>query len=683
MRAAILIGWALGMGFVTAGIAQVPEVTIKYSEPLQNIRISQQNLETTLKKSTKQTGTPLSFVFNAYGRHFDLDLDDNTSLHSLAKNAASSGDFRLLKGRLRSNPKSWARLTIVDGAIMGMINDMENVYVIEPDPKTEEMMIYRMADIELSGLGCGNNDYETLFHELKNETLAKTPVATREIEVSTLAGSLYRTNWGSRAIPDMLASFNAVDGIFSEQLGIQIQVVESNETMRPVTDGRQSLENLAALRFSKPGLRRTGLTHLYTAVNLNVTDEGETKDIVGIAYLDVLCNDNWGVGITEVGNRFVQDALVTAHEIGHNFSAVHDGKAPCSNVNSSGFLMAANYNGFPEFSQCSVDQMQTAMATGGCLRSLSRIDVQVTSSLRSIQALLGQDFRHSYEIRNRGSAIARNVGVEITSSSSLSIQTAEPSTGSCTTIAEGISCQLGELPIGASRLLNLTSQANNIGDLQMIATARTLGDVAAGNDQFATGVFVRPAVNLGLSFSNVGTQLALEDSIDTVLTVSNDNTFVATNLSVDFSIPSGLGVQSISTQMGNCSIAGVQVRCETSILEKQNQFDIALSVSGRIEGVHTIQANVVSAEADTDTNDNSATINLTVGNPSSSIENTGRSTGGGGSLLWSLLLLLPCLIVRSPIRPQYSSVYSRTSLRIVRETHLTHQSTYRRSATRR
>ena len=85
---------------------------------------------------------------------------------------------------------------------------------------------------------------------------------------------------------------------------------------------------------STPELNSQGVTHLFTDRNL----DGST---IGIAYLDSLCDVHNAVGLTESRNAWL-DSLVSAHEMGHNFGADHDGdsQGTCPNAPSSGFLMA-------------------------------------------------------------------------------------------------------------------------------------------------------------------------------------------------------------------------------------------------------------------------------------------------------------------------------------------------------
>ncbi|HZW10785.1 MAG TPA: zinc-dependent metalloprotease family protein [Phycisphaerales bacterium] len=67
------------------------------------------------------------------------------------------------------------------------------------------------------------------------------------------------------------------------------------------------------------------LAHMFTGVNLN-------GSVIGIAYLSVVCSGNQGYGLVQskYTNAINARGALSAHEIGHNFSAGHcDGNGDC------------------------------------------------------------------------------------------------------------------------------------------------------------------------------------------------------------------------------------------------------------------------------------------------------------------------------------------------------------------
>ena len=275
----------------------------------------------------------------------------------------------------------------------------------------------------------------------------------------------------------MLAAFNVVDGIFSEQLAIQISATATTHGMSVADDGEAALERLAGLREQHFALRNAGLTHLFTSKDITINRDGEHQDIVGIAYVDVLCDQKWGVGITEAGSMLVQDALVTAHEIGHNFGAVHDGKEPCGAVPDNQFLMAPRYNGVPRFSTCSLDLIKSRTRNASCIRSLNRIDLALSTPTSTIKALPNDETTINFQIVNQGSAFVTQGELEIsTSSTDLELTT---SSNQCHSTTTGIRCVVSQLPVGTTQSVSVGAMGRSYGDFTIDATLMSQNDVRA------------------------------------------------------------------------------------------------------------------------------------------------------------------------------------------------------------
>src|SRR5690606_40314985 len=151
-------------------------------------------------------------------------------------------------------------------------------------------------------------------------------------------------------------------------------------------------------------LRAYGLTHLFTGRDLDGTT-------VGIAYMDALCDARYGAGLTEVTTRGTwYESLIAAHEIGHNFGAVHDGEPgkACASTPSGQFLKSANVNGIDTFSECSLSSMQPAIARASCIRPLPPADVALDPDLGTLRHPVGTAFDWELAVRNEGGAGALN-----------------------------------------------------------------------------------------------------------------------------------------------------------------------------------------------------------------------------------------------------------------------------------
>ena len=115
------------------------------------------------------------------------------------------------------------------------------------------------------------------------------------------------------------------------------------------------------------GIEHPGLAHLMTGKDMD-------GSVIGIAYLGVLCSQNFGFGVNQNLNNGTTSMLVIAHEMGHNFGAPHDRQSGsvCENSNIAG-IMNPSINGSQEFSTCSLDQMANDIASASCLVSAQEI----------------------------------------------------------------------------------------------------------------------------------------------------------------------------------------------------------------------------------------------------------------------------------------------------------------------
>jgi len=455
--------------------------------------------------------------FDAYGRRFDLVLESNERLLAglgEADRAAISG-VRLLRGSLAGVPSSWARLAVDGDRQSGMVWDGRDLYVIEPANEVarravnplgvsgRKPVIYRLSDTQSdsgaatcqvvvpdrsTAKASGLDEYRALVGSLKQA--AEASGLAGRLQVSAIADYEFFQYAGSaEAARSRIATvFNDVDGIYSAQVGIQIELAGTITVFQDPADPFTSpdpstlLDELGEHRRSQSSLSGTGVTHLLTGRDLS----GST---VGIAYISALCLSRYGASLSQGTASLV--ALIAAHEIGHNFGAPHDGEAsdpgqpanPCESTPRT-FLMAPQLNGSDQFSQCSLTQMQPEIDAASCILPVTAMaDLALTTTAASVSAVTGQPFALRASVANRGTADATSVQLTFTVPSSLVvIDGTATNGGTCATQAGGIACAWPSLGAGITSNITLDLRADAAGSYAVPAALVAAEDASTGND---------------------------------------------------------------------------------------------------------------------------------------------------------------------------------------------------------
>ncbi|WP_198683103.1 M12 family metallo-peptidase [Peristeroidobacter agariperforans] len=438
--------------------------------------------------------------FDAYGRRFVVTLEPNDKLSSLLQSKSGSSALALYRGRVNGASGSWARLSMADGKIQGMLWDGAELYVIEPVDELQDSLpantsadpnataIFRLKDVVMTAgaASCGSDTsnaaskgsdaYNSMLGELKGSPAIMQAVgATKRLEISALGDGLFMNRFGDDAAAreEILRRLNNVDGIFSSQLGIEISVpsIDIGDSLSATTSASSLLDELGDLRKRSRSLNSRGLTHLFTGRNL----DGST---VGIAFVGSVCDRQYGAGLTESSNSRWVESLIAAHEIAHSLGAPHDGDASqaCGGVPAQQYLMASAINGNDKFSACSLSVVQSRVASASCITALPNADVEVDGNLGSVQRSLDKEFSWSLTVRNGGGMTTANARAEIALPSDLTIVDASVSGGTCTSGAGLIMCELGQIPGGNSAIVNVSLRS-------AVAMSRAITvEVSAAND---------------------------------------------------------------------------------------------------------------------------------------------------------------------------------------------------------
>lgn len=472
---------------------------VLYAEPFQ---------AQTLRTPGAQKPGPASVRVQAFGRAFELELEDNSRLlrATSAATRARFGAVQLLKGTIKDAPGSWVRLTLSHGRYSGAFWDGSELYAVAPREELASALltpmpaaatgIYRLSDTQ-GGLFDGTcavagsapptsvsaiAKFRSLIRELRSVADAAFAAAPREIEISMIGDFEFTTRFGSTAASTMLDRMNVVDGIFSSQVGvttIPTDFITFAANTDPFTSSEPStlLDQLGTYRNATAVVRNRGLAHLLTGRQLD-------GNIIGIAYLSTVCAARNGAGLTEISS-FIDSPLVIAHELGHNFGAPHDAEAgsPCASTPPN-FLMAPELNFSPQFSACSLQQIQTRLQVASCVVAARNRDIAVSGPTQTLQAIVDEPFEVTFDLTSVGDTDAVNIALTVFQPFNLNVLSASMPGAVCTVqFGDNTRCQLPVLAAGASTRLTLRASYSSEGEQTFRAVVLSSNDVNSSNDE--------------------------------------------------------------------------------------------------------------------------------------------------------------------------------------------------------
>ena len=456
-------------------------------------------------------------VFDALGRRFEITLDINERL----QRRRVLLNYDLLRGELVGMPGSWARLTRRGERLSGMFYDGQDLYAIEPWPDVASLSVaggsndgeintvYRLSDVLMptGAASCGpalptdTVRGDVAFAQLDEELTQLPPAleaqgANRRIELRAVADFEFFQRWGADSEAQVLARMNIVDGIFSDQLGLEIGVttVEVFQTAAdPFSTNVASdlLDEVVDYRVSRA--TGEGLTHLFTWREL----QGSTR---GIAYLGSACMNTFAAALSQQSSSSLTfGSLIAAHEIGHNMNAQHDGEVstdpgfpnPCDTIPET-FLMAPTITGSDQFSQCSLDVMTNYLNTlsTSCVTGIGPALDNVPNSLNMVIDVAST---LNFRITNSG-GVATGTEMSLTYPASLDVQ---PQNLSCILNQGSALCDLGDLADGAQLPVSFTVTASTTNNASIIVALATDLNPDSDREIIAVNVSATAAAGAG------------------------------------------------------------------------------------------------------------------------------------------------------------------------------------------
>jgi hypothetical protein len=654
---------------------RTPAVSISHFETL--------NAETLTRSATFKATAP-RLAFDAYGRHFDLQLESNDRI-ATPDQLAKAGSLRLLRGSVANASGSWVRLTSVDGSLRGAIWDGSQLFLIESAASVRDLLvpplvvaagetvIFRLADswIEPGTMTCdsptgsaqplapastqtGQQAYDGLVRELKGSAVGMQAAgATKGLQISVIGDALFLAQYANneqQARNEILTRMNLVDGIFSAaplNIAIQASLIDvsaaATQSLSATTKAGDLLTSLADIRKNSPQLNSRGLTHLFTGRDVVDQNDPNNASTVGIAFTDALCSKEAGVALTEarkISPGF--ESLITAHEIGHNFGAVHDGDPGATACAANQFLMSPSLvPNVRDFSQCSLTAMLPKIPAASCITALPPADLSI-DTLGTLHAPAAKSFDVIVSVTNVGGLTASDAEVQIVIPPSLLIEDAFVTGGSCTSGAGTITCKLDPVAGGATQKIELTLRGNTVGSNSISARVSASADAQAANNSRDGTIVIDPEIDLSLSLQGPGSG-PTNTGLVSNFTIANLGTSATGAATVEFTIPAGATVLTALAGSTACSITTNPVRCTVSSVAASGSVTGSISLSASVTGTLQLSGRLTGVAGDSNTANDTAATTISITNP------TPVRKGGGdfGALL--VLAMASTALVRRRI----------------------------------
>jgi hypothetical protein len=445
-----------------------------------------------------------SVSFDAYGRRFDMALsrNDRVLARFSQQRKAELARTQILRGDLVGQAHSWVRLTEFDGRVEGAIWDghdfyavtsLENIapYLTTPIAGApDQTVVYRLSDtlnafpknfcadapIPVGKLTNGLDQYRGMVAELAIKA-ASSATLPLEIEISLIADASFQNQYGSFSTELLLARYNVADGVYAEQVGLL--VLPSDVRMAPTTpdpftstDPNTLLGQLSTFRQNDSTVSAFGLAHLVTGRVLDGTT-------VGIARINGVCSVTDGVSLSAASSLVALDGLVMAHELGHNFGAVHDGTGACAATPQT-FLMAPQFNWSTTFSQCSLDSMLPVIRAAKCVRPADYGDVSLPAAGPTLSAESESPLTVPFVVSSSGTQTARNATLDVSMLPDVTVTAFSGAT--CSMSGQTLHCTLGDIPAGEQRTVSVTVTSSVINQSALDAHVSADNNPSTHND---------------------------------------------------------------------------------------------------------------------------------------------------------------------------------------------------------
>ena len=304
------------------------------------------------------------------------------------------------------------RFTIADNRFEGVVFTPEDWHFIEPlrsfvpAAANDQFVVYRQSDIKPGqGWRCGVAHRLQYGRDRLDRDAASNDTATTYIvEIATEADYEYVQHWGSAASAhrEIRGILNQVEGVYEPEVKLRLEIVfqhawSSSNDPYTMIDARELLDQFRE-HWNGYFLDAEGydLAHLWTGKErlTSENDNGDEITLGGFAQIATVCGTRDGdygyaaYGLSKHYDYSNDRLIITAHEIGHNFSAGHPDELEPPVSSCADTIMQSRFNHYTRTSFCpfSRDEIRSHVsAYNSCLEAVpATITITRPSNLSAV-----------------------------------------------------------------------------------------------------------------------------------------------------------------------------------------------------------------------------------------------------------------------------------------------------------
>ncbi len=308
-----------------------------------------------------------------------LLLNENEVINNITT-TGSHAKVNAYAGIVMGQPESWARITIDNPSIRGMISvygERHNLVPITSGGSLSDFHTLLLGDAD--GNVSDEPDHvlippksdDLLNNYLRNvRAVSDSKLTPGEVSQVAMIGvvidSKYNDYHGGRGTTEALSILNTTDGVFREQLGIALKV----NTLVVIDDRENDPMNLGSVTMEKMMRNfkdyRIASNDLGSDIGLATLFSGNKNNdsALGLAWIGSACRtDGFDVSVV---TPYKMPSLLSTHEIGHTMGAPHDSDTSCSSQNQHIMWPFLSSNSGRSFSSCSQESIANTMASNNC-----------------------------------------------------------------------------------------------------------------------------------------------------------------------------------------------------------------------------------------------------------------------------------------------------------------------------